>query len=163
MVIINRSRRSGIILTQAAITARVILMDEGPLDVQEIPVKQLRKEYFDMPNYPEIKAATHFLNHNAGVTLRAQRELNRICGNKAAELGVDVVPVEPCKVGNRGAVRDQIWAVGDAIWEAAGKPTDKKVVLKLRKVAMEQLEKEFGVKVTTSSNELGNWMKARLA
>jgi hypothetical protein len=59
-------------------------------------------------------------------------------------------------------VRAVIWAAADKLWEAEGKPMDKAVVLELRKRMMTVLEEE-GVKRTSSSNELGNWMKARLA
>lgn len=59
-------------------------------------------------------------------------------------------------------VRATIWEVADRLWEAAGKPADKKQVLELRKRMMEVLETDHGVKRTSSSNELGNWQKARL-
>lgn len=62
---------------------------------------------------------------------------------------------------NGGSVRPLVWAVADRMWEAAGKPTDKGVVLELRKKMMTVLE-ENGVKKTTSSTSLGEWMKARL-
>jgi hypothetical protein len=60
-----------------------------------------------------------------------------------------------------GTVRPKIWAVADRMWEEAGKPTDKNIVLNLRKQMMTQLEEE-GIKKTSSSNELGNWMKDRI-
>jgi hypothetical protein len=60
------------------------------------------------------------------------------------------------------SVRPVIWAVADEMWAAAGSPTDVKVVLELRKKMMATLEADKGVKKTSSSNELGNWMKARL-
>lgn len=60
------------------------------------------------------------------------------------------------------SVRPTIWAVADTIWSDAGKPTDKTVVLNLRKTMMVELEEKHGVKRTSSSNELGNWMKDRL-
>lgn len=60
------------------------------------------------------------------------------------------------------SVRPVIWAVADEMWAAAGSPTDKAVVLELRKKMMTTLETDKGVKRTSSSNELGNWMKARL-
>lgn len=60
------------------------------------------------------------------------------------------------------SVRPQIWAVADRMWGEAGKPTDKTVVLELRKKMYDVLEQEHGVKRTSSSNELGNWMKDRL-
>ena len=60
------------------------------------------------------------------------------------------------------SVRPTIWAVADEMWGAAGKPTDKTVVLELRKKMYDVLEEKHGVKRTSSSNELGNWMKDRL-
>jgi len=59
-------------------------------------------------------------------------------------------------------VREKIWAVADRMWEEAGRPTDKSKVLALRKQIMDTLEQD-GVKRTSSSNELGNWQKARIA
>lgn len=56
----------------------------------------------------------------------------------------------------------KIWDVMDAEWTAAGKPTDLKVVLALRKQAMDKLETEYGVKRTTASSSLGGWQKVRL-
>ncbi|ALH23787.1 hypothetical protein FDH70_gp43 [Pseudomonas phage PaMx25] len=61
-----------------------------------------------------------------------------------------------------GGVREKIWAVADRMWEEAGKPTEKSTVLALRKDIMNTLEQD-GVKRTSSSNELGNWQKARIA
>lgn len=60
------------------------------------------------------------------------------------------------------SVRPTIWAVADAMWQEAGSPKDKAVVLELRKKMMAVLESEKGIKRTSSSNELGNWMKERL-
>jgi hypothetical protein len=68
----------------------------------------------------------------------------------------------PAAKVRQSSVRPIIWAVADSMWEAAGKPTDKTVVLELRKKMMSALEADKGVKRTSSSNELGNWMKARL-
>lgn len=59
-------------------------------------------------------------------------------------------------------VREKIWAVADRMWEEAGKPIEKGTVLALRKDIMNVLEQD-GVKRTSSSNELGNWQKARIA
>ena len=59
-------------------------------------------------------------------------------------------------------VREKIWAVADRMWEEAGKPTDKSKVLALRKQIMDTLEQQ-DVKRTSSSNELGNWQKARIS
>ena len=58
-------------------------------------------------------------------------------------------------------VREKIWAVADRMWEEAGEPTEKSTVLALRKDIMNALEQD-GVKRTSSSNELGNWQKARI-
>ena len=57
--------------------------------------------------------------------------------------------------------RDVIFEVADAMWEAAGKPTDKSEILKLRKEMMNALEQQ-GVKRNTSSNTLGVWQKERV-
>ncbi len=57
--------------------------------------------------------------------------------------------------------RDIIFAKADEMWEYAGKPTDTKLVLMLRKEIMAALELE-GVKRNTSSNTLGQWQKERL-
>lgn len=73
------------------------------------------------------------------------------------ENGVTTVPRER-QAGTGG----QIWKRADELWAAAGSPKDQKVVLKLRKEWMGILEGE-GIKRTTSSSELGQWMKARLA
>lgn len=62
----------------------------------------------------------------------------------------------------RGSMRETIWACADQMWEQAGKPTSASAVLALRKKMMDVLE-EQGVKRTSSSNELGNWQKVRLA
>lgn len=73
-------------------------------------------------------------------------------------------PEPPKPVSNRqSGVRDIIHSVATQAWEAAGCPTDTKVILQLRKELMPILESEHGVKRTTSSNELGNWMKQILA
>ena len=56
-------------------------------------------------------------------------------------------------------VKEQIWDLANIMWSTAGKPTDKKLLLKLRKRIMDTLG-ERGVKRTTASNELGNWQKS---
>ncbi len=71
-------------------------------------------------------------------------------------------PRAPAGAPRAGGVREKIWAVADRMWEEAGKPTDKSRVLTLRKQMMDTLEQE-GVKRTSSSNELGNWQKARIS
>jgi hypothetical protein len=73
-------------------------------------------------------------------------------------------PMPPRSAATRmNSVRPTIWAVADEMWEAAGKPTDKDVVLALRKEMMARLETEKSIKRTSSSNELGNWMKSRIS
>lgn len=62
-----------------------------------------------------------------------------------------------------GGATNVIWQVADRLWVEAGKPRAVPVVLLLRKKAMEVLETEHGVKKTTSSTSLGNWMKDRLS
>ncbi len=62
-----------------------------------------------------------------------------------------------------GGVAGQVWETADAMWKAAGSPKDVKVVLALRMEMMKVLETEHDVKRTTSSNTLGQWMKARLS
>ena len=70
----------------------------------------------------------------------------------------------PCPALKQRAssVRPQIWAVADEMWVAAGSPKEVAAVLALRKQMMGVLEEKHGIKKTSSSNELGNWMKARL-
>jgi hypothetical protein len=62
-----------------------------------------------------------------------------------------------------GGSRETIYKVADDMWEAAGKPTDLKVVLDLRRQIMAVLETEHSVKKTTSSTALGDWQKSRLS
>lgn len=62
----------------------------------------------------------------------------------------------------QGGVRAVIWDVADGMWEKEGKPTGKAEVLSLRKRVMDVLESDHAVKRTSSSNELGQWQKARL-
>lgn len=71
-------------------------------------------------------------------------------------------PQRPAAAPRQGGVREVIWAVADRMWEAASKPTEKSAVLALRKAIMSTLETENSVKRTSSSNELGNWAKARI-
>lgn len=62
----------------------------------------------------------------------------------------------------RSGQRETIFKVADEIWENAGKPTSVPTVLQLRKQMMVVLESSHGVKKTTSSTALGDWMKARI-
>lgn len=67
----------------------------------------------------------------------------------------------PAGATPRGGQRETIWAHADTSWEAAGKPTAIPKVLDMRKSWMTELEQK-GIKRTSSSSELGNWMKARI-
>jgi hypothetical protein len=70
-------------------------------------------------------------------------------------------PAAPASVP-RGGTRATIWDCMDSIWRQAGKPTDLKKVLELRKSCMNDLESKYGVNRSTASSELGNWAKARV-
>lgn len=60
----------------------------------------------------------------------------------------------------KGGNKQIIWDTMDKVWGEAGKPTDVKVILALRKAVMDQLEAQ-GLKRTSASSELGNWQKVR--
>ena len=93
--------------------------------------------------------------------LAPQRRLTRAAATPAPA-PKPAASAPPAAKQRQPSVRPIIWAAADRMWEAAGKPMDKAVVLELRKKMMAVLESESGVKKTSSSNELGNWMKARL-
>lgn len=77
---------------------------------------------------------------------------------------VEQSPTVPHRGQRRASnIRPRIWAVADRMWQEAGSPKDKAVVLELRKKMMAVLETEHSIKRTSSSNELGNWMKDRIA
>lgn len=61
-----------------------------------------------------------------------------------------------------GGVRGTVFDAADALWQAAGKPTDLKAVLSIRKQVMDNLEASHGIKRTTCSTTLGDWQKVRL-
>lgn len=60
---------------------------------------------------------------------------------------------------SQGSKKAIIWAVAQGLWEDAGKPTDVKEILPIRKQAMAILETEHGIAKTTSSTSLGGWQK----
>lgn len=62
----------------------------------------------------------------------------------------------------RGGTSFTVFEVADQMWAEAGKPTELPTVLALRKKMMDVLEKDHGIKRTTSSTTLGGWQKARL-
>lgn len=71
-------------------------------------------------------------------------------------------PQRPAAAPRQGGVRAVIWEVADSMWEKEGRPTGKAEILSLRKRMMDVLESDHGVKRTSSSNELGQWQKARV-
>ncbi len=88
-------------------------------------------------------------------------------------LPVHSVPVEPDRPavasstapsaarGAAGPKTSLIWEVADRLWGGAGKPSNIGEVLKIRKQAMDELERS-GIKRTTASSSLGAWQKDRL-
>lgn len=71
-------------------------------------------------------------------------------------------PQQPPAAPRKG-VKGLIWEVADQLWERDGKPVERAQVLALRKRVMDVLETDHSVKRNTSSNELGNWQKNRVA
>lgn len=87
--------------------------------------------------------------------------------SRPADLFTDIKAITRPQGSNASAprssgVREKVWAVADQMWEEAGKPKDKNMVLLLRRAIMSVLEQD-GVKRTSSSNELGNWQKSRVS
>lgn len=72
------------------------------------------------------------------------------------------VPTKAKSGPKAGTAKSIIWSTADLMWEEAGKPTDRPLVLKLRKEIMNKLEVEEGIKRTSASSELGQWNKARV-
>ncbi|QJI53373.1 hypothetical protein vBAcoSR7M_51 [Alteromonas phage vB_AcoS-R7M] len=94
------------------------------------------------------------------VSGKYNRELYAAVPRKVAKR---VQPITTSSEGSprRGTAKIIIWSVADSMWEAAGKPTEKGEVLKIRKAVMDKLETEEGIKRTSASSELGNWHKIR--
>ena len=61
----------------------------------------------------------------------------------------------------RGTAKAIIWSTADRLWAEAGEPKVQSEVLALRKLIMDELEKE-GIKRLSASSELGNWQKTRV-
>lgn len=118
------------------------------------PAKQ--QELFPLTGKPLTPASLA-----QAVQLAPQRRLTRAAATPAPA-PKPTASAPPAAKQRQPSVRPIIWAAADRMWEAAGKSMDKAVVLELRKKIMAALESESGVKKTSSSNELGNWMKARL-
>lgn len=89
---------------------------------------------------------------------RVPRAATQTPATAAPKLQRQARPAAAPVSGNRVA----IFAHADKVWEAAGKPMNPAEVLVLRKRMMVELE-EQGIKKTTSSTALGDWMKQRLA
>lgn len=75
--------------------------------------------------------------------------------------GQNNAPKQASMPARTGGVRAKIWETADSLWEKAGKPTERNKILLLRREIMVVLDHN-GVKRTSSSNELGNWQKARI-
>lgn len=98
------------------------------------------------------------------VARAAQRTPQRSASvaNTLAPASVVSRAARPQRAPSQGGVRAVIWEVADSMWEKEGKPTGKAEVLSLRKRVMDVLESDHAVKRTSSSNELGQWQKARV-
>ena len=116
------------------------------------------------------KAIELFPLHCTPLDMVDKHKAATLAPQKRAKRGAPVAPPAPAPApalsaapkARASSVRPTIWAVADEMWAAASSPTDVPVVLALRKTMMGVLEEKHGVKKTSSSNELGNWMKARL-
>lgn len=124
--------------------------------------------YHTSPSLPS-EPATASLGKRAAATLypNAQTQAAQYAAQVAERLSTPATPQvkrAPRVAGTprAGGVRDMVWSVADAMWELEGKPTDRALVLALRKRVMLVLEEEHAVKRTSSSNELGNWQKNRV-
>ena len=69
--------------------------------------------------------------------------------------------VSPPSRKRESSVKDTVYSVADAMWEAVGKPMDVHVVLELRKLMYSTLLNEYGIKRDTSSNTLAGWWKLK--
>lgn len=68
-------------------------------------------------------------------------------------------PVVVTPAAHRGSVAATIFAIADRMWADAGKPTELRTLLNLRKQMMNAMEAQ-GIKRTTASTTLGQWQKA---
>lgn len=108
--------------------------------------------YKKAPNESEIAAGPPLVQPTAPIRVPATTPAP---SPGAARTGAPSAP----RQANVAAV---VWAVADQFWESAGKPTDTKVLLALRRKIMDELEEKHGTKRVTSSNELGRWMKTKI-
>ncbi len=152
------------------VAAQAQWCDESNLTETHVYVKKSNRPAKCNPGeLPAILKATVF---------EKEGDIAKLGRNAAATLygTAPSAPVTPVTVANSiapratrspsapraGGVREIIWKVADQLWEQAGKPIDKPMILVLRKEMMRVLEEEHQVKRTSSSNELGNWQKARI-
>lgn len=164
MVILNRNRKTGILLSDDGKISTVILMDEAPLSIQHMNSKQLWKDFYRDRNYSVAKAAEHYLKHAAGLTPQAHRELNILCGRPSTSCEIVQGSLPAIKVSKRGSgIINKIWETLDEAWEAAEKPKEKEQLKAIRKTVSEMLVTTEELNKTTVTIQAGNWMKARLA
>jgi len=107
-------------------------------------------------------ASTLYPNEKQQAAQYAAQRANEQATAASVPASREARPVRGAGAPRAGGVREVVWTVADSMWENAGKPTDRPVVLALRKSIMQVLEEEHAVKRTSSSNELGNWQKARI-
>lgn len=156
-----------------------------------IPVRECNAFEVDMQasKVPEIRAERYLYNPGSMLPMVQHNlfELEPLRFPKAPnenEIGNTPPPVRPSAPIHRAAttpapgpsagrvaapsaprqpgVAGVVWAVADKHWESAGKPTDTKILLALRRKIMDDLEHDHSVKRVTSSNELGKWMKTKI-
>lgn len=124
----------------------------SPREFEPTPLKATRNEA------EEKRAQAYQPNYNSGAPAAPAG------GTGGANPFVHVPPPPRAPGAPRtGGVREIVFKVADDLWEKAGKPSDLKAVLELRKSMMSVLEAEHGVKRTTSSTTLGAWQKERIS
>lgn len=156
-----------------------------------IPVREINAFEVDLQaaQVPELRSERYLYNHGGRspaiqpqlFKLEAVKLVKAPNENQIAAAPPQSQPSAPIRVPattptpNPGAARGAapsaprqanvagvVWAVADQLWESAGKPTDTKVLLSLRRKIMDELEEKHGTKRVTSSNELGRWMKTKV-
>lgn len=74
-VLIDRNRRSAIVLRQGHKYVHLVQMDDGELTTSRLTDEELDDRGFKPLDYPLERAVAHFLAHNGGVSPAARREL----------------------------------------------------------------------------------------
>ena len=151
---------------KALIAAFVAEMPETDLDEVELRKQAESIHALDKKAYQYVKGSFR-ASRPAELFAEAARDVASAVSTVAAPAVARPVraPAAPRPTNSTprvAGVREKIWEVADHMWEEAGKPSEKSRVLALRKQIMDKLERE-GVKRTSSSNELGNWQKARIS